>query len=71
MDEAADDPESDVARAIRPRPHELRHSYVTDMRAAGIDDPDLAAITGHTVLTMLAHHAHAKHENFDAVRGAE
>ncbi len=36
------------------RPHECRHSYVTHLRAAGVDDADLAEIAGHRVETMLA-----------------
>ena len=31
------------------RPHECRHSYVTHLRAAGVDDADLARIIGHSV----------------------
>lgn len=50
------------------RPHECRHSYVTRMRAAGINDADLAAIVGHRVETMLARYAHAVGESFGAVR---
>lgn len=39
------------------RPHECRHSYVTHLRAAGVNDADLAEIAGHRVETMLALHA--------------
>jgi integrase len=31
------------------RPHECRHSYVTHLRAAGVNDADLAEIAGHRV----------------------
>jgi site-specific recombinase XerD len=41
------------------RPHECRHSYVTHLRAAGINDADLAEIAGHQVVTMLARYTHA------------
>lgn len=41
------------------RPHECRHSYVTHLRAAGINDADLAEIAGHRVETMLDHYPHA------------
>ncbi len=41
------------------RPHECRHSYVTHLRAAGINDADLAEIAGHRVETMLARYTHA------------
>jgi integrase len=29
------------------RPHECRHSYITHLRAIGINDADLAEIAGH------------------------
>jgi integrase len=50
------------------RPHEMRHSYVTHLRAARIDDADLAAIAGHTVQTMIGHYTHALGRSFDQVR---
>jgi hypothetical protein len=37
--------------------------------AAGVDDADLAAIAGHTVLTMVTHYTHALGRSFDQVRG--
>jgi integrase len=40
------------------RPHECRHSYVTQLRASGINDADLAEIAGHRVETMLARYTH-------------
>lgn len=52
------------------RPHECRHSYVTHLRAAGINDADLAAIAGHRVETMLARYTHAAGTSFEAVRVA-
>ena len=52
------------------RPHECRHSYVTHLRAAGINDADLAEIAGHRVETMLARYTHAVGESFGAVRAA-
>lgn len=51
------------------RPHEMRHSFVTHLRAAGIDDADLAAMAGHTVETMLSHYTHALNRSFEQVRG--
>lgn len=36
---------------------------------AGVDDADLAAIAGHTVLTMVTHYTHAPGKSFDPVRG--
>jgi integrase len=50
------------------RPHECRHSYVTHLRAAGVNDADLAEIAGHRVETMLARYTHAVGESFPAVR---
>jgi integrase len=50
------------------RPHECRHSYVTHLRAAGINDADLAEIAGHRVETMLARYTHAVGVSHVAVR---
>lgn len=58
-----------AASGIDIRPHECRHSYVTHLRAAGIDDADLAEIAGHRVETMLARYTHPLHRSFDQVRG--
>jgi integrase len=52
------------------RPHECRHSYVTHLRAAGVDDADLAEIAGHRVETMLARYTHAVGGSFQAIRTA-
>jgi integrase len=52
------------------RPHECRHSYVTQLRAAGVNDADLAEIAGHRVETMLARYTHPTRNSFDAVRHA-
>jgi integrase len=52
------------------RPHECRHSYVTHLRAAGINDADLAEIAGHRVETMLARYTHAMGTSFEKVRFA-
>jgi integrase len=48
-------------------PHDFRHSYVSHLRAAGIDDADLAAIAGHDVQTMLATYTHPLRASFDRV----
>jgi integrase len=50
------------------RPHECRHSYITHMRAAGVNDADLAEIAGHRVETMLARYTHAIGVSFSSVR---
>jgi integrase len=52
------------------RPHECRHSYVTHLRAAGINDADLAEIAGHRVETMLARYTHPVKASFPEVRNA-
>jgi len=50
------------------RPHECRHSYVTHLRAAGVNDADLAEIAGHRVETMLARYTHAVGTSFGAIK---
>jgi integrase len=57
-----------AASGLDIRPHECRHSYVTHLRAAGINDADLAEIAGHRVETMLARYTHAVGDSFEAVR---
>ena len=59
-----------LATGLDPTPHEFRHSYVTHLRAAGINDADLAEIAGHRVETMLARYTHAVGEGFGAIRAA-
>ena len=56
---------------IDPRPHEMRHSFVSHLRGTdGVDDADLADMAGHGVETMLATYTHARQRSFDAVREA-
>lgn len=52
------------------RPHECRHSYVTHLRAAGVNDADLAEIAGHRVETMLARYTHPLGTSFGEIRAA-
>lgn len=52
------------------RPHECRHSYVTHLRAAGINDADLAEVAGHRVETMLARYTHPTLKSGEAIRAA-
>lgn len=52
------------------RPHECRHSYVTHLRAYGVNDADLAEIAGHRVETMLARYTHAVGQSYEVVRSA-
>lgn len=50
------------------RPHDCRHSWVTHLRAAGIDDADLAQVAGHTVETMLGTYTHALGKSHERIR---
>ena len=51
-----------LATGLDPTPHEFRHSYVTHLRAAGIDDADLARVAGHNVETMISVYTHASRQ---------
>lgn len=51
-------------------PHEFRHSYVSLMRAAGVDPADLAAWTGHTVLTATMIYTHSTGASAELARKA-
>jgi hypothetical protein len=42
------------------RPHERRHSSVTYLRAAGVNDADLTEIAGHRAETTLSRYTHAR-----------
>ncbi len=59
-----------IATGLDPTPHEFRHSYVSHLRAAGIDDADLARATGHSVETMLSRYTHALGKSHAAIRKA-
>jgi integrase len=52
------------------RPHDLRHSYVSAMRAAGIDVADAAAAAGHTVDTATRVYTHSLGRSYEAMREA-
>lgn len=58
------------ATGVRITPHALRHSFVSQMAAAGIDPADLAQATGHTVDTATKIYRHALGQSFDAMREA-
>ena len=53
-------------RAIRP--HDCRHSWITHLRAAGIDDADLAAVAGRTVETMIGTYTHPLERSPNRIR---
>jgi integrase len=59
-----------LATGLDPTPHEFRHSYVTHLRAAGIDDADLAQVAGHRVETMISVYTHPLQRSHDAIRQA-
>jgi integrase len=52
------------------RPHDFRHTYVSLMRAAGVDPAHLAEWTGHTVLTATVSYTHAVGDVSDIARRA-
>jgi integrase/DNA-directed RNA polymerase specialized sigma24 family protein len=56
------------ASGIDVRPHECRHSWITHLRAAGIDDADLAQVAGHTIDTMLNRYTHPLGRSMDRIR---
>jgi integrase len=59
-----------TASGLDIRPHECRHSYVTHLRAAGVNDADLAEVVGHQVATMLDRYAHPVGRSSDTIRTA-
>lgn len=59
-----------VATGLTITPHDLRHSWITQLRAEGINVDDLAAMAGHTVETMLGTYSHALGRSFELVREA-
>jgi integrase len=59
-----------LATGMDPTPHEFRHSYVSNLRAMGIDDADLATVAGHTVETMISVYTHGLGQSHDRIRRA-
>jgi integrase len=57
-----------IASGLDPTPHEFRHSYITHLRAAGVDDADLARIAGHRIETMISVYTHPLEQSHDAIR---
>ena len=49
-------------------PHECRHSYVSHLRAAGIDDADLARVAGHELGTMISRYTHPLERSDEEIR---
>jgi integrase len=55
---------------LDPLPREMRRSYVSNLRALGIDPADLAKISGHTVETAMRSYTEPLEESNDAIRRA-
>ena len=56
------------ASGVDASPHEFRHSWVTHLRAAGVDPADLAEMAGHSVETATSRYTHPLQRSFDEVR---
>jgi integrase len=46
----------------------MRHSWLTHLRAAGVDEVDLADMAGHSVETMMSQYIHPRRQSFEQVR---
>jgi integrase len=49
-------------------PQDFRHSYVSNLRGAGVDPADLADMAGHSVEVASAHYTHPLGRSFEQVR---
>jgi integrase len=58
-----------LATGMDPTPQEFRHSYVSLLRAAGVDDADLAQVAGHTIETMISTYTHPLNRSHQRIRG--
>jgi integrase len=59
-----------IASGMDPTRHEFRHSYISHLRAAGIDDADLAKVAGHRIETMISIYTHPLERSHEAIRKA-
>lgn len=57
-----------IASELPIKPHECRHSYVTHLRAAGVDPADLAAVTRHDIDTATRHYTQPLGRSMDLIR---
>ncbi len=57
-----------IASGLDIRPHECRHSWITHLRAAGIDPADLAQASGHDVDTATRHYVQPLGLSADLIR---
>lgn len=55
---------------VKATPHDLRHGWVSYIRAAGVDVADAAAAAGHTVETASKVYTHSLGRSFEAMRAA-
>jgi integrase len=60
--------QAQIASGLPITPHECRHSYVTNLRAAGIDPADLAQVTGHDIETATRHYTQPLGRSMNAIR---
>lgn len=61
---------SRAASGVESTPQDFRHSWVTHLRASGVDPADLAQMAGHSVLIASAVYTHALGRSYDDVRKA-
>jgi integrase len=57
-----------IASGLPILPHECRHSYVTHLRAAGVDPADLAAVTRHDIDTATRHYTQPLGQSMEQIR---
>lgn len=59
-----------ASSGVQISPQDARHSWVTNLRAAGVDEADLAEMGGHSVEVATATYTHALRRSYGAVRRA-
>lgn len=57
-----------IASGMDLQPHECRHSYVTHLRAEGVDPADLAAVTRHDIDTATRHYTKPLGRSMDQIK---
>ena len=57
-----------IASGMDLTPHECRHSYVTHLRAEGVDPADLAAVTRHDIDTATRHYTKPLGRSMNQIR---
>lgn len=51
-------------------PHDFRHTWISELLAAGVDPSDVADMAGHSVATMFGRYTHSLGRSFEAARKA-